>query len=412
MLRSLIPDTSFSVLFSQVLDYVWRFLPLWLPILLLVTFVQTWLKYVRTKWNSEQQYVLLEMRIPQEVQKSPAAMEVVISALHQVGTGSLLDVYLKGRTRPWFSLELVSLGGQIHFYIWTPVKLKNIIESQVYSQFPTVEIYEVPDYSLDVVYNPSEITVWGAQLGLTKADVYPIKTYIDYGLDQNPDEEFKIDPITAVLEYLGSLREGEQAWIQILVQAHKSEGLKELHIFKIGDWTKSADAEIKKIIGGAAFKPPEGQTATSSHLTEGQKQTISAIERSVGKYAFDTAIRMLYIARKDVFNPTNIGGLLGSFKQFSSVDLNGFKPAWNTNYDYPWQDFRGSRKAGNDRKVIDAYKRRSFFHPPYKNFHGKPFILTTEELATLFHFPGGVATTPTLPRLVSKKAEPPANLPL
>ena len=41
-----------------------------------------------------------------------------------------------------------------------------------------------------------------------------------------------------------------------------------------------------------------------------------------------------------------------------------------------------------------------------------PFVLTTEELASLYHFPSSTAETPTLPRTDSKKAEAPANLPL
>jgi hypothetical protein len=39
-------------------------------------------------------------------------------------------------------------------------------------------------------------------------------------------------------------------------------------------------------------------------------------------------------------------------------------------------------------------------------------ILNTEELATIFHFPGQVAGTPTLERVPSKKAEAPSNLPI
>ncbi|OHB13689.1 MAG: hypothetical protein A2Y49_02110 [Candidatus Zambryskibacteria bacterium RIFCSPLOWO2_12_39_8] len=59
--------------------------------------------------------------------------------------------------------------------------------------------------------------------------------------------------------------------------------------------------------------------------------------------------------------------------------------------------------------MLDAYKRREYFFKPYKRKH---FVLNTEELATLFHFPGQVSTTPTFTRIESKKAEAPANLPI
>ena len=49
---------------------------------------------------------------------------------------------------------------------------------------------------------------------------------------------------------------------------------------------------------------------------------------------------------------------------------------------------------------------------PFDEFNPKPIVMTTEELATIFHFPGQVATTPTISRSSSKKAEPPPNLPI
>jgi hypothetical protein len=412
MFGQLIPDVNLNEVLFEALRAIWKVMPVWLPIFLLVTFVQTWMRYMRTKWISEQKFVLLELKVPKEIEKSPAAMEIVLIALYQTGTGSLLDVYLKGRTRFWSSLELVSIGGQVHFYIWTSEKLRNTIESQIYSQYPTVEIHEVPDYSLGVLYDPDKISIRGAQMILSKKDAYPIKTYIDYGLNKDPKEEYKIDPLTAVIEYLGSLKPGEQSWIQILIRAHKSEGLKEVRLFKKPDWTKAAKEEIKKVAGDSLFKPEEGKGGSFIQLTEMQRETITAIERSISKFAFDASVRMIYLAEKEAFNPVNIGGLLGSFKQFNSNTLNGFKRSWGTEFDYPWEDFRKTRERSNERKILDAYKRRSFFHPPYKNFHAKPFILTTEELATIFHFPGLVSTTPTFSRLVSRKAEPPPNLPL
>jgi len=400
--------------FVSALKTIWKLLPLWLPFILFSLFLQTWLRYKRTKWIKDQDFVLFEIRIPKEITKSPSAMEIVLSSFSSPSTGTFLDVFLKGRVRIWYSLEIVSIEGQVRFFIWASKKLKNNIESQIYAQYPTVEIYEVPDYALSVLYNPSEMSFHGAQFELTKPDPYPIKTYIDYGLEKDPKEEYKIDPITTVLEYLGSLRAGEQAWIQILIRAHREETLKkDASFFKKPDWKSRAKDEIKKIIEKDSFvKQAEDKPQTLQHLTDIQKETINAIERSLSKTAFDSMIRVMYLAKKDNFNPANIGGLLGSFKQFSSNHLNGFKPGWTTGFDYPWEDFRGIRTKVGERKILDAYKRRSFFYLPYKFFHGKPFVLTSEELATIYHFPGQVASTPTFSRIVSKKAEPPPNLPL
>ncbi|HEY4489649.1 MAG TPA: hypothetical protein VJC12_00125 [Candidatus Paceibacterota bacterium] len=405
---SLFDGNTFGLIFSAL----WNTKVFWVPILLFSLFMQVYLRYIRAKYIVEEGNTLLEIRIPKEQFKSPAAMEIVLQALSQPSVGNYLDVFLKGRIRRWFSLELVSIEGQVSFFIWTHKKMKNMIESQIYSQYPTVEVHEVPDYSLKVVYDPGKISMWGAQFKLNKADIYPIKTYIDYGLGEDPKEEFKIDPLTPVLEFLGSLRKGEQAWYQIIIQAHRKEGLKDALLFKRADWKGGAKKEIEKIFKESYIKPEEGKSLKFNDLSQVQKDTITAVERSVTKTAFDSMIRAIYVAEKDSFNSVNIGGLTGSFKQFGSENLNSFSPKWSTKPEYPWQDFQGRKKMKNERKLLDAYKRRSFFHPPYKNFHGRPFILNVEELATIYHFPGQVAPTPTLQRIPSKKSEPPANLPL
>jgi hypothetical protein len=216
-----------------------------------------------------------------------------------------------------------------------------------------------------------------------------------------------------MLEWLGSLKKGEQAWVQILIQGHSKEGLKYGRIVTRPDWKGGIDKEIKEIVKKATLKPEDDKAPKFIQLSEGQKAVVDAIQRAASKPAFDTMIRCAYIAEKSAFNPNNIGGLLGSFKQYGSGDLNGFKPGFNAGFDYPWQDFRGSRKAKNEMKLLEAYKRRSFFNTPFKHFHAQPFILTTEELATMWHFPSAeVAATPTLSRIPSKKGEAPANLPI
>jgi hypothetical protein len=398
-------------------DFLWVLLPIWLPIFIIVLWFDLWLDYKRREWIREQGSVLLEIKLPQVMLKSPQAMELFLNNLYNPIVGTLIDVYMKGRVRVWWSLELVSIDGNVHFFIWAHKKAQQMIEAQLYAQFANIEVHEVPDYTLGIHHDPSKIKFgWFGNIGLTKEDAFPIQTYIEYGLDKmlgEDAEEYKVDPMVALLEFLGSLKKSEQAWVQILIQAHAKEGLKLGRVFTKADWKKAAEDQIKKILKEARYKSDEEKNPTGQHLSEGQKQVVTAIERSISKFAFDTMIRATYFAEKDVYNASNIGGLLGSFRQFSSNTLNGFKPIWYAGYDYPFQDFRGQRRARNERMILEAYKRRSFFNTPFKNFHGKPFILTTEELATLFHFPSAsVAATPTIARVPSKRAEAPSNLPI
>jgi hypothetical protein len=361
---------------------------------------------------------LLEIKIPREMFKSPVAMELFLNSLSQTAVGTVWDVYWKGRVRPWFSLELVSIDGQVHFYIWTNAKTKGMVETQLYGQFPNVEVHEVPDYALGIHRDPEHLTIgWIGQFALTnKSDAYPLKTYIDYGLDRDPKEEYKNDPLVPLLEYLGSLRKGEQAWIQILIQGHTKEGIKYRRIHEKPDWRKGVEKEIKEILKKGRLKPEDDKTQDSTkHLTRMQQDLIASMERTASKTAFDTMIRGAYMAETSAFNAANIGGLLGSFRAFGSQDANGIRPDFSSGsgLEYPWSDFRGKEKESREKKLLEAYKRRSFFNEPYKNFHGTPFTLSTEELATLWHFPSSIAAgTPTLNRIPSKKAEAPSNLPI
>lgn len=401
-----------------LLSVLWTFAPVWVPIALFLVFIQVWLTYVRRKFISEQEVVLLEIRIPKDIQKSPKAMELVLLSLQQTGALSYMkEAYWDGKVRPWFSLELASFEGDIHFFIWTWKKFRRNLEAAIYAQYPTVEVYEVPDYTNMIEHNNDVWTMWGGHFILGKEDPYPIMTYIDYGMDKDPKEEFKIDPMASVIEYLGSVGKGEYVWIQTMVMAHKALSWREGYFRKKKrDWKDEAKEMIAKI--KESTKDSEGNQDPQK-LTPADKLKIESIERSISKFPFETMVRGFYIARNENFDPTTIGGLIGSFRQYSSQSLNGFKPGWFTDFnqrnlfDHEFLDPTRSRRNRMERTMLDAYKRRSFFHEPYRYLgDDKPYILTTEELATIFHFPSGVVTTPTFKRVLSKKVEAPSDLPV
>lgn len=389
-----------------VLTWWW----VWLPILGGVIFWTFWIQYIRARFIDQKEPILLEIKIPKEITKSPLAMEIVLNALYNTGgEGTWIKRYWEGSTRPWFSLEMISLEGRVHFFVWTWKDSQKAITTHLYSQYPDIEVHEVPDYAMTIMQDDSESQMWGTEFELTKSDAYPIKTYIDYGLDKDPKEEYKIDPITPVIEYLGGLGPKEQAWIQILVRAHKKEDKKKGAYFEKTDkWQDDAKTEIEKIVSGRKIKGSDPEDK-SIKLTPIETEVVAALERSVAKYGFDVGIRGVYIAHPDFYNKAHQGGLTGTLKQYSTNHLNGFKPTRGTDFDYPWQDITGNREKKKKEKMFDAYRLRSYFHAPYKRPY---FVLNSEELATIFHLPGRVAQTPTFDRIESRKAEPPANLPI
>lgn len=400
--------------------YIYIGMPVWLPAAFLVALFNAWLRWRRSKFWQKEGSVMLEIKLPREITKSPAAMEIVLQTLFQPGGESTwIDRIWKGQTRSWFSLEIVSLGGNIRFFIWTKPKHRNVIESQIYSQYPGVEIYEAEDYTKPFYYDPNKNDLWACEFKLTKPDPWPIKTYVDYGLDKDPKEEFKIDPMTPLLEFLGSVTSGHNVLIQILVRAHKSRRLADVFSEREDSWKDEAKTEMGKII--EQYKPKD-KTEYGRYPTKGETEKIAALERSVSKTPFDVGIRAIYMADKDKYNPSNARGGTGNcFNQYGSLELNGFKPdGWFTIFEYPWQGWHApwstwwGRKEELKPRVLEEYKLRQYFYSPWKGkkFYTKPFVLNTEELATIFHFPGAVASTPTLEKIPSLKSKAPSNLPI
>lgn len=77
--------------------------------------------------------------------------------------------------------------------------------------------------------------------------------------------------------------------------------------------------------------------------------------------------------------------------------------------DYPWEKYTLPHWPTVLKKFINAYRLRSGFNVPYK----RPSItLTTEELATLFHFPSQESAVPGMEKAQAKNAAPPTNLPI
>lgn len=430
---SLFSLSDFAVTFEVLFYSAWVLIPM----ALILTAWEMWVDYRRARFFAKQNYVLLEIRVPKDVYKSPKAAEFFINSLFQtVGEKNWFERLWEGKVRAWFSLEIVSIGGAVHFYVWTRNSLRAVIEANLYSQYPGIEVHEVSDYTLPVYYDPEKITLWASEFELTKADAFPIKTYLDYGMDKDPKEEFKIDPLTPLLEFLGSLPSEQEVWIQLIVRAHRPEEKdpdkrwRDAKIFltlrpkDIWDrwerkdirWKEKAKEEVDKIVAGAkGEKGPDGKfiPGTGRQLTDTEKDTITALNRSVSKSPFDVGIRAIYLAPKDLFNVSNLGGIIGGITHFNS-HLNGFRPIRGsderyTNIFLAWKKRSEKKRRKEKQEMLDAYKRRAYFYRPYRRPH---FILNTEELATIFHFPGGVSPTPSLSRIESRKGEAPANIPV
>jgi len=249
----------------------------------------------------------------------------------------------------------------------------------------------------------------GISQGLQKPDPYPIMTYVDWGLDK-PDikEEFKVDPLNSLIEFMGSLGPGEHMWSQIILRGHTQKYVHNLHKeLNITQWIQE---ELKV---QSKDYTDEGEKPNFQRLPEGTKEATKAMQRKEFKQMFDVGMRILYTANKEDYK-SRLAGMATAFRSFEHGSkgrgLNGFKPIFDIGpFNWPWEDFLGIRRRGLKRRFYQGYVSRQYFYPPNAQEY---IFLNTEELASIWHLPGKVAHTPTLIRMPSRRSEAPANLPV
>lgn len=415
-----------------------------------------WVHYVQQDFISGIDFCLLEIVPPREVERSPMAMELFITnALYHWSMKGGREEFWQGAVWFWFSLEIVSLEGQVHFYIRTPTRIRSLIETQMYAQYPQAQVKEVEDYTLavDEITPTSKWNAWGCEFKLLKPEAFPIKTYVDYGLDEDPDEELKVDPISPVIEFFGSLQKGEQAWFQLVVTPSKKMWRTKGTWFGKHDWAQESKNQIMNLLEPYARQNPRRDklgVATGAFTKEYRtpdflKNAVTGMAAKTSKLGFESGVRIMYVAPKESFNMSNRRNIRLIFRQYQKPDSNEFwrinsaqGDAFNSGY-FPLSKEQVMVLAD---RMLHEYRERAFFHLPLRHhlfafgtplfneawfwkpvlfvvkmfflpyFHHKTYVLNTEEIATLWHFPGQILKVPTLERIESKEASPPPNLPL
>jgi hypothetical protein len=400
------------------------------PIALFLFLNKYWLGYMTKKYLMSLDWIVLEIKFPREVIKTPKAMEQFFAGLHAAQKDpKKKDRYLKGALAPWFSIEILGHGGEIHFYIKTESKHRNLIESHLYAQYPQVEIVEVEDYisNLPSETPTQELDAWGTELILNKEDAYPIRTYPVFFEDKEAEE--RTDPIAGLFEFLSSLNPQESIGIHILisptddkwkeegeklvakmvgkeVKADKKKGL--LVVQESRGWLETIVKEIMNFFSfsGEEEKKKE-EKSVAPFLTPGQKEVASAIEQNIAKIGFKTMIRFLYWAPKDIFNKDKPTVAAGFFRQFNTQNLNGFKANKKIT---PGRGmvFKKRREIGQKRFFVKIFKKRYF---PGHKIKTRGFVFNIEELATIFHIPGTFVEAEKLSKIGAKKGSPPPDLP-
>lgn len=401
-------EPMFSIIFATS--------PIWLPILLFWLMYEKWMDFVKLKFKIGQGRTTLRIKIPQETFKSPEAMEQVLAQVHNVQSpDNLWQTYIDGKHPLIMSLEIVSIGGDVRLYINCPTKkVKNAVESQLYAQYPGVEVVEEdPDYTAEIHPNFDDYDLFAFHMKQKGDEEYPIKTYIDFGMDKLPKEEFKIDPMAPMIEHLSSIKPHERLWIQFLCIPHAKKNFKTGYIHGENTWEGRVQKKIDEMMGRKGDKTGPAELENQPRLTPGERSVIEAMERNMGKYAYEVGIRWVYVTKKGTFDGNLIAPTIRSFSAYDLIGRNQIGVAWRTDYDYNWfSDWSGKRKAKLKLKEVKNYKLRKKLFGTAINPGMKFQIMSVEELATMFHIPSSTVMSPGLARIPSTRKEAPPNLPI
>lgn len=355
----------------------------WLPIVLVLAYL-TWRNWKKVEAIAEIESDLLILEIPKTNDKQELAAEQLFASLHGI-LRDKAELKANNGIQEHLSFEIASVNGQIRFYCWVPKTLRSFVESQIYSQYPTVQIRDAEeDY---VAHERHHSVIHTAEIVLSENDVLPIKTF----------QNFEVDPLAGITGTLAKLEStGEEVWVQILAKPIAD------------DWHKSSESWIKSVRAGkkaslqsgalswlagvfeALWRPPEqgAKSDAPKELSDRDKTRIAEAEKKATKLGYQVRIRLAYLGESTTSARQRMQAIVGTFKQYNSTNLNGFKIA----------------SASYKKEDLAKYRQR--------NFSSGGFILNIEELASVFHLPHTNVETPNIVWASSKTAEPPAKLPI
>lgn len=318
--------------------------------------------------------VVLLLQVPRTNDKKELAAEQMFASLH----GLLLFPSQKRFQAPMrvrVSFEIAVLQKRIGFYVSVPRYLKDFVEEQLYAQYPSVQISEVPDYS--AIAEGGQTKSYVAEMRLSANNALPIKTF----------QSFEVDPLAAITATLAKFEEGEEAWIQLVLQPAPK------------NWHKKHERYVESLRGkprssamgliGALWTPPENKGSEAAKLTEYEQSRAKAAEDKSHKLGFEASLRIVYKGNVPAHQARlRLQSIVASYKQFNTTYLNGFEAA----------------RISDDAAVMQHYHERKLSK--------RPSILNIEEVATLYHLPHTNVETPYILWSLSQTAEPPANLPI
>ena len=298
-----------------------------------------------------------------EIRKVISVAEHFFNTLHGIYSGDMQAFF---QNEDFMSLEYIATNGQIELFIGCPRQLKELIEKQITTFYPdaVVEENDAPQ-----IFHEKSHQATG-YLTTSKDFCYPIKTY----------QKFEsVDPANNILNALSNASDenGNAASVQFMIRPVKNNWQKKAR--KTSKALASGKSKVAwwnvigllgKLFNFIAWGANDENIKNSEENKESDEsqELTKAIEEKSEKSAFETIVRCVTSSPYQRNANVNLTNILSAFAQYSTPSLNSF----------------GNKKWHSKRSLIKNFCFRAFkrsWHPQ------KKIVLSSEELASIYHFP-------------------------
>jgi hypothetical protein len=287
-----------------------------------------------------------------------------------------------------------SESDEISFYVGAPKKFIGIVEKQIHSFYPKAAIERVKDYN---IFYPDSFTA-ASYLQLKEKDYLPVRTY----------QSLESDPINNITNVLGKFEEKKEgAAIQILVKPARgnwrSKGRKVAHemqqgrqlseVKSNGAITQFFRGAHKLIVDNKKDQQQQKDMFKSDkdpiQLTPEEQEVVKKIEGKANKPGFQTNIRLVASALSQEKAEMILAELENAFIQYENPGINSFRVV-------------------RENKLRPKKIAYNFIFRIFQEHQG--FVLSSEEVSSVFHFPLLTTETPKINWLKARTAAPPNNI--
>lgn len=310
---------------------------------------------LKKREKQSMEMVTMEVKMPKDSEIKIDAAEQMFAAFSSLGKHGFFSFLEVGDV---VAFEIVGRKTDIRFYVSAPNKIIDLVEKIVYGYYPSAELHKVDEPNIFT----KDGKVSYASLITKGAPYMPIKSY----------KEIPTDSLNSLMSEMSRMDDDEGAMIQLLIRPTDSA------------WKKAGKSYV------ASTKKDESNPEKATFKSD--PKMLERIDDKTSKPGFDAAIRLIVSSPTKQLADAHLRNMKNAFSQFDSHN-----------------SFTSAKLHFKGEFMLDVVYK---FFPVFEMFGWRTSsILSSEELAGLFHFPNKTVETPHIQWLKAKSMPVSAEVP-